>query len=101
MLVAGQSLDSGNNPVIGLIVKLGGSVPGKVFNPPNTALTGIVTAYGPSGFEFNPGMQPVATTNSLWVQLFDQASSPLSNQVFLPTFKDCKKNLIFIRFQQK
>src|SRR5689334_19482466 len=53
LLVAGQTLDSGNNPVTGLIIKLGGSVPGKVFNPPEVKLAGIATAYGPSGFEFN------------------------------------------------
>lgn len=101
MLIAGQVLDSGNNPVIGLIVKIGGSLPGKVFNPPDVKLTGIATAYGPSGFEFNPGIAPVATTKSLWVQLYDQGSAPLSEQIFLTTYNDCKKNLIFIRFQQK
>jgi len=34
------------------VIKLGGSVPGKVFNPPEVKLAGIATAYGPSGFEF-------------------------------------------------
>src|SRR5258706_5663162 len=101
MLVAGQTMDAGNNPVIGLIVKLGGSLPGKVFNPPEVKLTGIATAYGPSGFEFNLGVKPVSSSNSLWVQLFDHGGAPLSNQLFLTTFKDCKKNLILIRFQQK
>lgn len=101
MLVAGQTLDAGNNPVTGLIVKMGGSLPGKVFNPPSLVLTGTSTAYGPSGFEFNPGVAPVATTKALWVQLFDQSGSPISTQVFLTTYTDCKKNLIFIRFQQK
>jgi hypothetical protein len=102
MLVAGQTLDSGNNPVTGLIITLGGSVPGKVFNPPLTTLAGIAKDYGPSGFEFNPGIAPVASNNSLWVQLSVQGGAALSNQIFLTTFKDCKKNnLIYIRFQQK
>ena len=101
LLIAGQVLDSGNNPVIGLIVKMGGSLPGKVFVPPDVKLTGIATAYGPSGFEFDPGVQPVASSKSLWVQLYDQSSAPLSNQIFLTTYTDCKKNLVFIRFQQK
>jgi len=101
MLVAGQTLDGGNNPVTGLIVKMGGSLPGKVFNPPSLVLTGTSTAYGPSGFEFNPGLAPVATNKSVWVQLFDQSGSPISTQVFLTTYTDCKKNLIFVRFQQK
>jgi hypothetical protein len=101
MLIAGQTLDGGNNPMTGLIITLGGSVPGKVFNPPLTTLSGLERAYGPSGFEFNPGIQPVASSNSLWVQLSNQAGSALSNQVFLTTYNDCKRNLIYVRFQQK
>lgn len=101
MLVAGRVIDSKNTPVISLIVKLGGSLPGKVFIPPIQTLAGIATGYGPSGFEFNPEVAPVSTSNSLWVQLFDQNSTALSNQIFVTTYNDCKKNLIFVQFQQK
>lgn len=101
-LVAGQVLDSRNNPVIGLIIRLGGSVPGKSFNNPTlTSLTGIVPAYGPSGFEFALGVPPVASKDTLWVQLFDQSGAPLSEQVFLTTSGDCDKNLVFVRFKQR
>ena len=101
-LVAGQVLDSRNNPVIGLIVRLGGSVPGKSFNNPVlTTLTGIVPAYGPSGFEFDLGVAPVTSNKTLWVQLFGQSGEPLSEQVFLTTSGDCDKNLILIRFKQR
>jgi hypothetical protein len=101
MYVAGQALDNKKNPVLGLQVRLGGSVPGKTFNPPLTTLTGIFTVYGPSGFEFDLGIQPVDSKSSLWIQLFDQSSAPLSDQVFLTTYSDCKKNLIYVRFTQK
>lgn len=100
-LVAGQSLDSKNNPVIGLIVKLGGNLPGKSFNPVLTTLTGIVPAYGPSGFEFTLGVPPVASNKTIWVQLFDQAGAPLSEQIYLTTSGDCDKNLILVRFKQR
>ena len=100
LLVAGRVLDSHNNPKIGLIVKMGGGLPGKSFVPPDVKLTGIATDYGPSGFEFNPGVEPVASTGTLWVQLFDQTSA-LSNQILLTTYKDCKKNLILVNFQEK
>jgi len=101
LLVGGQVQDAGNNPVVGMIVKLGGGVPGKIYNAPDVKLTGIAPAYGPSGFEFNLGIAPVASNNTLWIQLYDQVGSPLSSQVFLQTFKDCKKNVIDVRFQQK
>ncbi|MDX9993077.1 MAG: hypothetical protein RBS68_13645 [Anaerolineales bacterium] len=100
-LIAGQTLDSKNNHVIGLIVKLGGSLPGQSFNPVLTTLTGIVPAYGPSGFEFNLDVPPVASNKTIWVQLFSQAGAPLSEQVYLTTSGDCDKNLILVRFKQR
>jgi hypothetical protein len=101
LLVGGWVKDAGNNPVIGMIVKLGGAIGGKTLNPPIVKLTGIAPAYGPSGFEFDLGMAPVASSNTLWVQLYDQGGTPVSSQVPLTTEKDCKKDLVFVGFQQK
>lgn len=101
MYVAGKALDAKNNPVTGLQVKLGGSVPGKTFMPALTTLTGISPVYGPSGFEFDLRVGPVASSKGLWVQLFDQSGAPLSEQTQLKTYSDCKKNLILVNFQQK
>lgn len=101
MYIVGQVFDTNRNPMHGLQVHLGGSVPGKVFNPPLTTLSGLATTFGPSGFEFDLNVQPVASTKTLWVQLYDEAGAPLSEQIFLATFNDCKKNLIFVHFQQK
>ncbi len=100
LLVAGRVLDASNKPVIGLIVKMGGGLPGKSFTPPDVKLTGIATDYGPSGFEFDTGVAPVESTKTLWVQLFDQTSA-LSDQVFLTTTTDCKKNLVLVTFKGK
>jgi hypothetical protein len=101
MYVAGQALDSTNQPVIGLFVKLGGSLPGKTFSPVLTTLTGIDKDFGQSGFEFNLKVAPVGSNKTLWVQLVDQSDAPLSDQYTLATYKDCNKNLLVIRFQQK
>lgn len=101
MYVAGTSLDSKNNPVTGLQVKLGGSVPGKAYVPALTTLTGISQIYGQSGFEFDLKIKPVASSKSLWIQLYDQSGTPLSEQYQLKTYNDCAKNLILVRFQQK
>ncbi|MCS6993773.1 MAG: hypothetical protein N2117_08370 [Anaerolineales bacterium] len=99
MYIAGQALDSKNNPAMGLIVKLGGSLPGKSFN--ELTMTGLNLAYGQSGFEFDLGIAPVASKNTLWIQLLDQASAPMSEQIYLTTYADCNRNLIYIRFTQK
>jgi hypothetical protein len=100
LLVAGRAMDANNKPVIGLIVKLGGGLPGKSFTPAEVKLTGLATQYGPSGFEFDLAMEPVASTKTLWVQLFDQTNA-LSTPFFVDTFKDCKKNLVLVTFQEK
>ncbi len=99
--VAGQVLDANNNPVQGAILRLGGSVPGKTFFPALTTLSGIDAAYGPSGFQFELGIPPVDSRNSLYIQLFNQSDEPLSEQVFLQTYNDCKRNLVFVRFKQR
>jgi hypothetical protein len=99
MYVAGNALDNSGTSVTALQVRLGGSVPGKSFNL--TTLTGIATAYGPSGFEFNLGLKPTASKDLLWVQLLDQSGAPLTEQVFLTTYTECSKNLLFVRFQKK
>ena len=101
MYVAGKALDAKNNPITGLQVKLGGSVPGKTFVPALTTLTGISPIYGPSGFEFDLHVGPVASSKGLWVQLFDQSGAPLSEQFQLKTYSDCKQNLILVNFKQK
>jgi hypothetical protein len=100
-LLAGQVLDARSNHVVGLMVRMGGSLPGKSFNPSLTTLSGIVPAYGPSGFEFDLGIQPVASRETLWIQLFNQEGGALSEQIFLTTSGDCDKNLIFIQFKQR
>jgi len=100
LLVAGRVLDSNNKPVIGLIVKMGGGLTGKSFTPPDVKLTGLARQYGESGFEFDTGVEPVASSQTLWVQLFDQTSA-LSEQIFVTTYKDCKKNLALVTFQEK
>jgi hypothetical protein len=102
MYVAGQALDSRKQPVTGMVVKLGGSIPGKTFLPEqNTTLTGISASYGQSGFEFDLKVAPTASSRTLWIQLYDLSGAPFSEQFRLTTYADCKRNLVFVRFQQK
>jgi hypothetical protein len=65
-----------------------------------TSLTGIAPQYGQSGYEFTLSDKPVASNNTLWVQLLDQAGLPLSEKAYFETFEDCGSNLIFLNFKQ-
>ena len=44
--------------------------------------------------------QPIASNNSLWVQLINQAGTPISDKVFFSTYESCTQNLILIDFKQ-
>jgi hypothetical protein len=65
-----------------------------------TTVSGISTDYGKSGFEFVLGSVPVSSKGDLYLQLLDQAGLPLSDNVYLDTFNDCKKNLVLVRFKK-
>jgi len=100
MGVGGQAVDMSGAPVIGLIVRLGGTLPG--IGPLQTmmSLTGVALNYGRAGYEFMLGEKPIASKKSLWVQLLDQEGTPLSDPIYFDTFASCDKNLIVVDFKQ-
>jgi hypothetical protein len=100
MGVGGQVLDLSGAPVVGLIIQLGGSLPGIALPTPMMSLTGVALNYGPSGFEFQLAGKPVASKKTLWTQLLDQEGLPVSDRVFFDTYADCNRNLILINFKQ-
>lgn len=100
MGVGGQVIDMSGAPVTGLIIKLGGALPGLQLNPPLLSLTGVAPNYGQSGYEFTLADEPIASSATLWLQLLDQAGIALSKQFPFDTFADCDKNLIIINFKQ-
>lgn len=100
MGVGGQVLDMSNAPVIGLIIRLGGGLPGVRIPEDTFSLTGLALSYGRSGYEFTLANQPIASTGQLWIQLLNQEGGPLSEQVYFDTYSDCDKNLIIIDFVQ-
>jgi hypothetical protein len=97
--IAGQATSLNDEAVGGLLVKLGGSLPGVELMRKST-MTGYATQYGPGGFEFTLANNPVASNDTLWIQLTDQQNLPLSDRVYFDTYNDCKKNLIIIYFDQ-
>ena len=97
--VAGQAMSLNDEPVRGLFIQLGGSIPG-VQSVDKMTMTGMAVQYGQGGFEFTLADSPVASTGSLWIQLLDQQNLPLSDRFYFDTYDDCQKNLIIIYFQQ-
>jgi hypothetical protein len=98
MGVGGQALDLSGAPVKWLIVQLGGRLDGKVLE--QLTMTGTATQYDRGGFEFTLSDLPIASENTLWLQLLDQAGLPLSDKIYFETFDDCDKNLIVINLKQ-
>jgi len=100
MGVGGQVIDMSNAPVIGLIIRLGGRLPGVTIPEDLISLTGLALSYGRSGYEFKLTDRPIASRGQLWIQLLNQEGGPLSNQVYFDTYESCEQNLIIIDFVQ-
>jgi hypothetical protein len=98
MGVAGQATGMNGAPVVGLFVQLGGTLQGQPLE--RLSMTGTATGYGSGGYEFTLGDKPMASTDTFWVQLFDQGMLPLSDKVPFSTFDDCEKNLVLVNFRQ-
>lgn len=96
--VGGTVVDSNNAPLVFQVVRIVGTLNGKSVAMTNAS--GVNTEYGPSGFEFKLGTVPVSSNDSLYLQLLDQAGLPLSDNIYIDTFNDCKKNLILVRFKK-
>ena len=99
MGVGGRAFDlSGAAIEQGLFVQLGRTLSDEPVEM--LGMIGMVDNYGPGSYEFVLGEEPVASTQTLWVQLFDQAKLPLSEQINFDTFANCDQNLILINFNQ-
>lgn len=98
MGVAGQAVDMNNSPVLYLAIHISGTLGGKFID--YTSLTGTAPNYGQAGFEFVLGEKPIASSDTLWIQLVDQQNMPLTEQIKLTTYNDCAKNLVMIRFKK-
>ena len=97
--IGGTVVDANNSPVIGTVVVLRGTLNGSTIE--QQTVSGINKEYGPSGFEFVIGTAPVASNDTLIVQLVDQQSIPLSDPVTVDTSSDCTKNLVMVRFKRR
>ncbi len=96
--IGGTVVDVNGSHVVGTVVVLRGTLDGKTME--QQTVTGINKEYGQSGFEFVIGSAPVASRNTLYVQLVDLQNIPLSDPVYITTSSDCTKNLVLVRFKK-
>lgn len=99
MGVGGQVFGKDDKPISGLVVEVGGTLQDAPVLM--LALTGEATVLGPGGYEIALGNDPVASQETLWLQLFDLEGKPQSEKVYFETYggdNRCEKNLIVVNF---
>ena len=96
MGVGGTVMDVNNKPLQFQTIQLGGTLNGKAVT--GQVLSGNNPAYGTSGFEIKLADSAVDSTQTLWVQLFDNNGKALTDKIYFDTFNDCQKNLVIIVF---
>jgi hypothetical protein len=96
MGVAGKVLGPDGKPVQFLEILMGGTLDGKAIS--YLTLSGNATAYGQSGFEQVLSDHPIASTQSLWIQLLDNTAKPLTNRIFYDTYSSCDQNMVMVVF---
>jgi hypothetical protein len=94
--VGGTVLNVNGSPLTFQTIQLGGTLGGQAIS--RLTLSGNALAYGPSGFEFVLGQQPVASTQTLWIQLFDNTGKPLTQKIYFDTSASCEENLVLVTF---
>ena len=103
--IGGTITDASGADISQQVIALAGAFNGQtVFFP---TVSGLVPAYGRSGFEFNLGnllhltTLPVASNHTLYLQVLDQAGQPQSDNIYINTYNDCSKNLVLVRFKKR
>jgi hypothetical protein len=94
--VGGQVLDAEGEPLQFQTIQLGGTLADELVS--RMTLSGNAPLYGTSGFEFVLGDSPIASSQTLWIQLFDNTSEPLTEKIYFDTYDDCEQNLVMIVF---
>lgn len=98
MGVAGQVFDLEGQPKTGFVVQVGGELDGD--NILLLAMTGGNTSVGVGGYEIVLTDHVVASSQKLWIQLFNLEGKPLSDKIRFDTYDDCDKNLILINLTE-
>jgi len=97
--VAGIVLDKNNAPLTKAQLLLLGTLNGQAIN--NFGMTSLYPLiYGPAGFEIYLSSTPVDSKGTLYLQLRDQGGVPLSENIYIDTYSDCSKNMVWVEFKE-
>jgi hypothetical protein len=99
MGVGGTVMDASNKPLQFQTIQLGGSLNGNAVS--GQVLSGNNPAYGTSGFELKLADSAIDSTQTVWVQLFDNNGKALTDKTYFDTYNDCQRNLVMIVFTLK
>jgi hypothetical protein len=97
--VGGQVLKLNGNAVTGLVVEITGTLSSK--NVLYLALTGTAQNLGPGGYEIKIDTQPVDSTGTLKIQVFDLNGVPQTPLIPINTIADCNKNFVLVNFSEQ
>jgi hypothetical protein len=101
MGVGGKVFDLSGAPISGLTVRLDGELAGQPVGPLDSLTGSAADRFGFGAYYFELSDQPVASQNTLWIQILDSSSGlPLSDQLFFNTSDTCDENLILINWKQ-
>lgn len=94
--LAGQVFDLEGEPVLDLIVEVGGTLEGQPLL--GLSITGMASVYGPGGYEIQLADHVVASQGEAWAQIKNGTGETLSGRIFIETFDDCAQNLLLLNF---
>jgi len=98
MGVAGQVFDKNGQPVERMVVRIEGFLGSQSLDA--LGMTSLATAYGPGGFEIEINDEPLNSSGTLSIALFNLEGDRVSEYIPFNTYADCSKNLILINFQE-
>ena len=96
--IGGQVFDLQGNTISNLLVKLTGTLNGEAVEL--IALTGGALNLGPGGYEFKLSDHPVASTETLWISVFDKDGIAISDPLAISTYDSCEQNFMIVNFSE-
>lgn len=94
--VGGKVLNADGTTLQFQEILMGGTLDGKTIS--YFTLSGTASQYGKSGFELVLGDHPIASTQTLWIQLLDNTAKPLTGRIYVDTYDTCTQNLVMVVF---
>jgi len=96
MAIGGSIIDTGGSALLFYPVELGGSLDGEAIS--QLKLSGSAVNFGASGFEFQLADHPIASTQTLYLQVFEETGGALTGKIYFDTYEDCNRNLVRVTF---